>query len=59
MTDLCSRSLKAQMKYAGKIGAKKTLILGEEELRTGSFLLKDMATGEQLSVTEQTLAQSL
>lgn len=59
VTDLCSRSLKAQMKYAGKIGAKKTLILGEEELRTGSFLLKDMTTGEQLPVTEQTLAQSL
>ena len=31
-TDLCGRGLKAQMKYADKIGAKFTMVLGDNEL---------------------------
>jgi len=33
--DIMSRSLKAQMKYADKIGAQYCLVLGEEELKNG------------------------
>ena len=40
------RSAKAQMKYANKIGAKFVIIIGEDELKTNSLILKNMQTGE-------------
>jgi len=43
--DITGRSLKAQMKYADKLGARFTLVLGEEELQTRCARLKDMVTG--------------
>ena len=46
-TDLVGRSLKAQMKYADKIGAKYTLILGDSELESGKAQLKNMAESSQ------------
>lgn len=49
-TDYMDRSVKAQMKYANKIGAKKTVIIGENELEQGSARIKDMDTGEQQEV---------
>ena len=45
--DICARSLKAQMKYADKIGARYTLILGDSELETGRAQLKCMAESTQ------------
>ena len=45
--DICARSLKAQMKYADKIGAKYTLILGDSELESGKAQLKNMAESSQ------------
>lgn len=45
--DIVGRSLKAQMKYADKIGAKYTLIIGDSELESGTAILKNMETGEQ------------
>ena len=44
--DTCGRSLKAQMKYAGKIGAQYTLVLGDNEIEKGVYALKEMASGE-------------
>ena len=44
------RSVKAQMKYANKIGAKKVVIIGENELEKGTANVKDMATGEQTEI---------
>jgi len=49
--DIVGRSLKAQMKYADKLGARFTLVLGEEELRTRCARLKDMVTGAEEPVT--------
>ncbi|AOR23077.1 histidine--tRNA ligase [Clostridium taeniosporum] len=40
------RSIKAEMKYANKIGAKFTTILGEDELQTNKINLKRMEDGE-------------
>ncbi|MBP3308504.1 MAG: histidine--tRNA ligase [Clostridia bacterium] len=48
--DTVGRSLKAQMKYANKIGAKYTLIIGDSEIETGRAMLRDMSTGEQREV---------
>ena len=54
-TDLCGRGLKAQMKYAGKIGAKFTMVLGDNELQEGKAELKNMGTGEKkkIAITEE------
>ncbi len=49
-TDYMDRSVKAQMKYANKIGAKKVVIIGENELEKGTANVKDMATGEQTEI---------
>lgn len=46
-TDHIGRGLKPQMKYANKIGAAYTLVLGDSEIETGKIKLKNMQTGEQ------------
>jgi histidyl-tRNA synthetase len=59
LTDLCERSLKAQMKYAGKMGCKQVLIVGDDELAKGEMTLKNMETGEQITVTPDTLGKEI
>ncbi len=49
--DLVGRSLKAQMKYANKIGAEYTLIVGDDELAKGCAVLRCMADGTQREVS--------
>lgn len=49
--DLCMRGLKAQMKYASKIGAAYTLVIGEEELQNEKAELKDMDSGEKTKIS--------
>ncbi|MDR3313276.1 MAG: histidine--tRNA ligase [Oscillospiraceae bacterium] len=49
--DIVGRSLKAQMKFADKINARCTLVLGDDELKNQRAKLKDMATGEEELVT--------
>ena len=49
-SDIVGRSLKAQMKYADKLGAQYTLILGDSELESGKAQLKNMQTSEQTEV---------
>ncbi|MBR2342699.1 MAG: histidine--tRNA ligase [Clostridia bacterium] len=49
--DTVGRSLKAQMKYANKIGAKYTLIVGESELDAGLAQLRNMQDGTQTEVS--------
>ncbi len=48
--DTVGRSLKAQMKYADKIGARYTIVVGDNELESGQAKLKDMDTGETSDV---------
>lgn len=45
-SDLIGRSLKAQMKYADKIDAKYSMVIGDDELAAGKAKVKNMATGE-------------
>jgi histidyl-tRNA synthetase len=47
--------LKRSLELAHKLGARYTLIVGEQEMQSGQFLLKEMATGEQVSVSRPTL----
>ena len=48
--DVVGRSLKAQMKYANKIGAAYTLIIGDSEIDAGVAQLRNMQSGEQTEV---------
>ncbi len=48
--DIVGRSLKSQMKYANKIGAEYTLIIGDSEIDEGRAQLKNMADGTQTEV---------
>ncbi len=50
-TDVAGRSLKAQMKYADKIGARYTAVLGSNELAENSVKVKNMATGETTALS--------
>jgi histidyl-tRNA synthetase len=45
--DLTGRSLKAQMKAAGRHQARWVVLLGEQELASGQAQLRDMVSGEQ------------
>lgn len=49
--DLCARGLKAQMKYADRIGAKFTIVIGDDELQSGKAELKNMKTGEKQKIS--------
>lgn len=49
--DTVGRSVKAQMKYADKIGALYTLVLGDSELESRKAMLKNMQTGEQSEIS--------
>jgi len=48
--DLMGRGLKAQMKYANKIGAAFTIVLGDNELAESKAKLKDMEKGEETEI---------
>ena len=59
--DLVGRSLKAQMKYADKIGAAYTLIIGDSELEAGRAELRSMTDGTQsaVEITADALAAAM
>ena len=48
--DLCSRSVKAQMKYANKLGAGFSIVLGDDEISRNSVDIKNMETGESCPI---------
>lgn len=49
-TDIVGRGLRAQMKYADKIGAKFSMVLGENEIEQGKAVIKNMSSGEQTEI---------
>lgn len=49
--DVNDRGLKAQMKYADKIGAKYSIVLGDDELAAGKAEMKNMETGEKKKIS--------
>ena len=57
-TDVVGRGLRAQMKYADKIGAKFSLVLGDNEIEQGFANVKNMESGEQTKlVLDETFAE--
>ena len=53
------RPMGAQMKRAGRTGARYALFVGEKELQESRFGLKDLATGQQETVDEHELLARL
>ncbi|HKU28706.1 MAG TPA: histidine--tRNA ligase [Candidatus Sulfotelmatobacter sp.] len=51
--------LKKSFESATKLGAKYILIVGENEVNADAFALKNLATGEQISVPRAQLAQRI
>jgi histidyl-tRNA synthetase len=51
--------LKKSFEAATKVGSRFILIVGENEVKSGSFALKNLATGEQVSVPRAELAQRI
>lgn len=49
-TDICGRSIKANMKYADKKKAKFVIVVGDEEIEKGKVRLKNMATSEEVEI---------
>lgn len=58
-TDHMGRALRASMKYADKLGAEYTVVLGDDELAAGEVKVKNMKTGEQTEVKLDALADFL
>lgn len=52
--DLNGRSLRAQMKYADKLGAKFNVVIGDNEVENKVVSLKDMTTGESSEINLDT-----
>lgn len=57
--DTRERNLKGQMKYANRLGAKYTVVLGEDEVKSGDLTLKNMESGEQTKVRREELVNAL
>ncbi|MBR9699607.1 histidine--tRNA ligase [Candidatus Woesearchaeota archaeon] len=45
--DLMERNLGNQLKYANKIKARKVILVGEEEIKTGKYTVKDLSSGKE------------
>ena len=52
-------SMKSQMRKANKSQSRFSLILGENEIRSGKFVLKHMETGEQIECPVEELATEI
>jgi histidyl-tRNA synthetase len=57
--DYAGASMKSQMRKANKSGARFSLIVGENEIKSGKFLLKDMENSSQNEVSAQDLPHAL
>jgi len=57
--DYNERSVKAQMKYANKINAKYSAVIGDDDIASGKVTLKNMQNGESEDVAFENIANYL
>ena len=57
--DIMGRNIKNQFKYANRIKARKTVVIGQNELENNSFAIKDMTTSEQVMVPMEAITEEL
>ena len=53
------KSLKSQMKKAGRLGAKYVLIVGDNEIKEGKVILRDMKTKIQVSIPIEDVVENI
>ena len=58
-TDIVSRGLKAQMKYANKLGAVYSMVLGDDEVKLRRARVKRMEDGAEVELSLDELAEFL
>ncbi|MDR2513782.1 MAG: histidine--tRNA ligase [Christensenellaceae bacterium] len=57
--DHAGRSLKAQFKYAGRLGSPYVVIIGENELQSGKYTLRNMQTKDESALPPAELIETL
>jgi len=57
--DFSGKSLKSQMKQANRLEARYVLIVGDDELKKGAAVLRDMETKDQVSVPLDGLVKAI
>ena len=57
--DHAARSVKAQFKYAGKAGARYVVVIGSNELESGAYTVKDMATSASTQIKAEDVVSCL
>jgi histidyl-tRNA synthetase len=58
-SDLRGRSLKAMLRHAASLGARRAVIVGPRDHEAGAATVRDMATGEQRQVPLDELVEAL
>jgi histidyl-tRNA synthetase len=59
VVDLEGRKLKKSLAVANSLGSRFALIVGDDEIKTGAYVLRDMASGEQRDLRETELIEYL
>ncbi len=57
--DTLARNIKGQFKYADRLNAKYTVVIGENELERGKVSLKDMAKSEQREINIEDILEEI
>ena len=57
--DHVGRSFKAQFKFADKVGARSVIVIGDSELETGEYKLKNMRDGSELTFKAENAADAV
>ena len=57
--DTLNRNLKGQMKYANKLAARYSVVIGDDEIERGVVTLKDMKSGEQKEINASDITKEI
>lgn len=57
--DIMGRNIKNQFKYANRIKASKTIVIGQDEIESGSLVIKDMETSQQRTIPMESIVEEL
>jgi len=55
--DIMNRKLSGQLKHADRLGSKYVVIVGDEELKKGIVVLRDLETGDQVEIDKEFAAE--
>ncbi len=59
VTDLTGKKIKKAFEYANKLNIKYVMVIGENEINENKYSLKDMSLGEQVTLNEYDLIETI